>query len=96
MELDISHLEGHEEAIHCLCLDGQQAVSGSDDKSCIVWDTSLGLDSHVLKCSSEITALAFENNEIISGCEDGSAKFWQLNKETVLLLLLLIIEIIIW
>lgn len=86
VDLEVTELEGHVDPVRCLAIQDTRAITGSDDKSCIVWDMNLGMDTHLLKTGAEVTTLALSGDEVITGMKDGSAKFWQLNKEKKTLL----------
>jgi len=61
--------------------DGRKAVSGSSDKTCIIWDIDTGEVLNTLTHTSGITAVAITSNggKVIFGSFDGTCTTWDLD-----------------
>lgn len=82
---EVKRYTGHKDFVNsvALSLNGKYMVSGSNDKSVMVWDLKSGklykeLIGHALKVN--VVQFSFDNKYIISGSNDGTARIW--NTET--------------
>jgi WD40 repeat protein len=74
-------LEGHSNMINSVAFshDGKQVVSGSDDKTVKIWDTSSGACLQMLKGhSSSVNSVTFSHDgkQVASGSRDKTVKIW--------------------
>jgi WD40 repeat protein len=80
----VRKFEGHTEAVHAAALtaDGKTLVTGSNDKSVIVWDAASAKIQRVFQGHlKEVTCVAVrpDGRQIASGSEDGSIRLWPLS-----------------
>src|SRR5262249_42422892 len=72
---------GHRGPVNSLCLtpDGKRLVTGSDDKSVIVWDVKTQKPVHKLAGhTAYVREVAASNTVAVSGSEDLTVRFWDL------------------
>lgn len=77
----LSTLSGHTNTVTCASLspNDDMALSGSCDRSAIIWDMTKGSPLHTLVGhADEITSVAFayEGKKVITGARDKQAKLW--------------------
>jgi WD40 repeat protein len=77
-------LQGHTSRVYTVALspDGKMALSGSRDKTCILWDLSTGKASRILTGhSAEVLSVAIsaDSKFALSGSNDGTCIYWNLN-----------------
>ncbi len=75
--------EGHNDAVHAIALtpNGKSLVTGSNDRSVIVWDAATGKIQRVYQGHmKEVTCVAIRPDglQIASASEDGSIRLWPL------------------
>lgn len=74
-------LTGHGGFIKSLALsgDGKKLVSGSEDKTAIVWDLTTGKEAQVLKGHGEVVlavAISHDGSKVATACQDKTVKVW--------------------
>ena len=79
----IRRLEGHSDSVHTVVVtpDGRRAVSGSSDKTLIVWDLESGRELRTLKGHSNsvwAVAVTADGQRVISGSWDKTIIVWDL------------------
>ena len=57
---------------------GQKILTGSDDRTARLWDSSTGNEIQAFLHPKAVNAVAFspKGNEIVTGCEDGNIRVW--------------------
>ncbi len=75
-----AELKGHNAYIESLDYspDGKNLVSGSVDKTAIIWDTQTGKKVHTLEHEGPVNAVAYspDGKKIVTGADDKTAKIW--------------------
>ena len=76
-------LRGHSEAVRAVSIapDGQKAISGTYDKTCILWDLGTGQALQTLRGRAsvvEAVSITPDGQRAISGSEDNTCIFWDL------------------
>ncbi len=77
----IKQYKGHQDAVNAVASNGQYLVTGSSDKTVIIWDVISGKQKHILKGHSwKINSVTISNDGkyVISGSSDGSTKVWDI------------------
>lgn len=73
-------IEGHSEIIRCICIssDGTYVVSGSSDKTCLVWDAMLGkeLNRHTHDTAIAAVAISPDCKHVASSGTNGKIEVW--------------------
>jgi WD40 repeat protein len=77
-------LRGHEDVVFALAFapDGKRLLSGSGDKTAIIWDMATGQPIHRLSGhAKDIKSVAFANDgsRVITGSEDRTLRLWNAN-----------------
>ena len=77
----LNTLTGHSDWVNCVAvIDDERIVSGSSDKTLIIWNVDSRERIHTLYDSSVVRCVAVINGEngekIISGCDNGTLKIW--------------------
>ncbi len=79
----LSILTGHEALIHAAAVsaDGHHALTGSADRTAILWDVASGTSKTVLRHPDTVMAVAFTENdgEVVTGSFHGSIRWWKPN-----------------
>lgn len=90
--VEVKKLSGHAGAVNALDLsaDGKWLVSGSDDKTAIIWDITTGKQKFVLKGHKwKITSVQFSYDAkyVVTSSNDGETRVWdaETGKEITLL-----------
>ncbi len=78
---EIKSLEGHSGAVNSIDMsaDGKLLVSGSDDKTVIIWDLTTGKEKFVLKGHNwKVTSVQFSYDAkyVVSASNDGETRIW--------------------
>ena len=82
----IREMEGHKDVVNAVASspDGKYLVTGSSDKSAIVWDAVTGKQKIVLGghnwkvVSVDVSA---DSKYVITGCMDGTTKIWEISDD---------------
>ena len=77
-------LRGHEDVVFALAFapDGKHLLSGSGDKTAIIWDITTGQPIHRLSGhAKDIKSVAFANDgsRVVTGSEDRTLRLWNAN-----------------
>jgi hypothetical protein len=83
MPQDLQTLKGHTHGVYAVAItpDGKRAISGSSDKTCIIWDLTSGEALQTLKGhTSDVLAVAItpDGKRAISGSYDKTCILWDL------------------
>jgi WD40 repeat protein len=78
----IRTLDGHKDAVNCLALayNNKYLISGSNDKTAIIWDLKTMKPLHILQPSCwKITSVGFSDDSkyCVTGCNDGVVNVWE-------------------
>lgn len=78
----IRTLDGHKDAVNCLAItyNNKYLISGSNDKTAIIWDLKTMKPLHILKPSCwKITSVGFSDDSkyCVTGCNDGVVNVWE-------------------
>ncbi len=79
----IQNLKGHTSQVNAVAItaDSKRAISGSDDKTCILWDMQSGDQLAKFFTNSGITSSAIYSGGILLGCSSGEVVFLNTSKE---------------
>src|SRR3990167_833768 len=73
-------LNGHADAITSAAISGNKIVTGSCDKSAIIWDLNTGARLHTLNGHTKsISSVAISGDKVVTGSWDNNAIIWDLN-----------------
>jgi WD40 repeat protein len=79
-------MEGHKDTVYAVAitLDGQWAISGSWDKTCILWNLQTGQPIQTLERHTDAVwavAITSDGQRAISGSGDATCILWDLHKQ---------------
>ena len=74
-------LDGHSNFVRSVAFssDGTRVVSGSDDKSVLIWNMNAGEIEHILERHSgavNSVAISHDGTRVVSGSDDESVRIW--------------------
>ncbi len=76
-------LQGHNNSVFSLALDGQRLFSGSDDNTIKIWDLNTNTCTATLQGhNGSVESLALDGQRLISGSYKGAIEIWDLNTNT--------------
>ncbi|XP_052263005.1 F-box and WD repeat domain containing protein 10B-like isoform X1 [Dreissena polymorpha] len=69
---------GHRDTVLVIRVLGNILISGSKDKSCKIWNMSTGKCQRSFRHRHPVSAVAMSTETVITGCEGGKIKVWDL------------------
>ncbi|MFT7591129.1 MAG: WD40 repeat protein [bacterium] len=77
----IKEYKGHKDVVNAVASNGQYVVTGSSDKTAIIWDAISGKQKNVLlghEWKINSVTISTDNKYVITGSSDGMTKIWDI------------------
>ena len=77
----IKEYKGHKDVVNAVANNGQYVITGSSDKTAIIWDAFSGKQKNVLighKWKINSVTISTDNKYVITGSSDGTTKIWNI------------------
>lgn len=77
----IKKYKGHSDVVNAVACNGRYLVSGSSDKTAIIWDAFSGKQLHVLRGHTwkiNSVTISKDGKYVITGSSDGTTKIWDI------------------